>query len=228
MAARRVRWSWVAGLGAVCAALIALPSAAFAQAREPVRFAPGATVANVAGQLVGNQVREYLLRTQAPQAVELTVSGAPPETLFIRVIPSGRSPSAEIPLAVGANESSFRITLPAAGDYIIRIALRTPEDNRRTVTFALRVALMPRVDNTAYYVVDFVCADRTTLRVLTTQDRSAARIERLGQAWVLPRIEAPQGTVRFSDASASFVSRGEEGVLERRNLPTLRCRQAGR
>jgi len=228
MAAHRVRWSWIAGLGALCAALAMLPSTAFAQAREPVRFAPGATVANVSGQLQGNQVREYLLRIQAPQAVELTVSGAPPEALFIRVIPSGRGPGAEIPLAVGANESSFRITLPSAGDYIIRVALRTPEESRRVVAFALRVAFVPRVDNAAYYVVDFVCADRTTLRVLTTQDRSAARIERLGQAWVLPRIEAPQNTVRFSDASTSFTSRGEEGVLERRNLPTLRCRQAGR
>jgi len=205
-----------------------LPAAAFAQAREPVRFARGATVANVTGQLVGTQVREYLLQAPGRQAVELTVSGARPESLFIRVIPSGRMPGAELPLAAGANESSFRLTIPAQGDYIIRVALRDPAADRRGVVFSLRVAFVDQVDATYYYAVNFTCSDRSTLRVLTTQDRTSARVERMGQAWVLPRMEAAQGTVRFGDSATSFTNRGEEGLLERRNLTALRCRQAGR
>ena len=208
---------------------LAAPTVALAQAREPVRFAHGATVANVTGQLEGRQVREYMLSGQQPgQGVEITVGGVRPEALFIRVIPSGRMPGAELPLSAGTNEASFRVTIPSQGDYVLRVALREPEANRRGVVFNLRVSLLSRAETAQYFIVDFTCADRSALRVMTTQDRTAARIERMNQAWVLPRVETPQGTVRFSDGVTSFTSRGEEGTLERRNLAALRCRQQGR
>lgn len=220
---------WAAWLRALLVAAALLPAAAQAQAREPVRFAQGATVTTITGQVQGAQVREYLLQRQVlGQGVELTLSGTSPESVFVRVYPAGRGAGTELPLQAGANESTFRLTIPASGDYVIRVTVRNPEAERRAIVFSLRVALLQRVENTSYFIVDFVCIDRTTLRVLTPQDRSAARIERLGQAWVLPRVETPPGAVRFSDNATTFTSRGEEGILERRNLQTLRCRLAGR
>lgn len=221
--------NWAMRFGVAALLALAAPAAALAQAREPVRFAHGATVANVSGNLQGRQVREYMLSGQQPgQAIEITVGGVRPDALFVRVTPSGRMPGAELPLSVGTNEANFRVILPSQGDYVVRVALRDPETERRGVVFNLRIALLSRAEAAQYIVVDFTCADRSALRVMTTQDRTAARIERMNQAWVLPRVETPQGSVRFSDGATSFTSRGEEGVLERRNLASLRCRQQGR
>lgn len=216
-------------LGLVLLLALLLPGAALAQAREPVRFQPGATVANVTGQLQGTQVREYMLaHQQAGQTIEFTVGGVAPDAIFLRVMPSGRMPGTELPLSAGTNDATFRTTIPTTGDYVVRVALRNPAANRQGAVFTLRVALVSREEAPRYYIVDFTCTDRSQLRVMTTLDRSAARIERMGQAWVLPRVETSPGQVRFADAATTFTSRGEEGVLERRNLAPLRCRQAGR
>ena len=199
-----------------------LASAAWAQTREAVRFARGANAVVISGTIQGSQYREHSLRARAGQQLELAVVTPGSDAVLLRVFPAGRGQVEDLPNRSAANEP-WRVSFPAEGEYIVRVALPAPG---RPLNYRIRLAVSD-APPPVIFVVEFLCADRSTVQLVMPEDRASARIERLGQSWLLPRAESPTGT-RFADAAASFTSRGEEGILERRGAPSLRCRQVGR
>ncbi len=211
------------GAAAAMVCVVALlAGAAWAQTREAVRFARRANTVVISGTLQGSQYREHSLRARAGQQLQITVVAPGADALLLRVFPGGRGQGEDLPNRAGANEP-WRVSLPAEGEYILRVA---PQAAGRPVSYRIRLALSD-APPPVIFVVEFLCADRSTVQLIMPEDRASARVERLGQSWLLPRAESPTGT-RFADAAASFTSRGEEAILERRGVPALRCRQVGR
>jgi hypothetical protein len=85
---------------------------------QPIQFAPGATEADVQGQIPANGIATYSINAQAGQAMELTLSSNSPTARIAVLAPTG------VPLAPqrGNPEGTYwQSTLPASGDYIIQI-----------------------------------------------------------------------------------------------------------
>jgi len=218
---------WLKAIAIVTAISLA-PTMVLGQAREPIRFARGANAANVSGRLEGPQHRDHLLRARAGQDVEITVASVYADLIQVRLFPAGRGLDAALPLERGGTGVSFQAKVPNDGDYVIRVALRDPRAvPLEGAGYRLRVRLTSPAPASAIFVVEFLCADRTVLRLTTNEERSMVHLERLGQTWLLPRAESASG-VRFADANAAFSSRGEQALFERRSVPPLRCRQTGR
>lgn len=193
-----------------------------AQQREPVRFARNSNAAIVSGTVQAGQARELVLRARAGQGLEVAVLAPRPELLELRVAPPGGTAADALPNTASPGQP-WQTSLPVEGEYVIRLS---PAGAGRVVNYRLRVTLTEAPPATVF-VIDFTCLDRSTLRVTLPEDRTSARVERLGQAWQLPRLEGV-GSVRFADAGVAFTARGEEALFERSGLPALRCRQAGR
>lgn len=196
-----------------------------AQQRDTVRLARPANSAVVTGSVQGTRYRDHVLHVRAGQNLEITVLAPSANMVLVRVFPIGRVQGEEVPNTATGNDP-WRGTLPIEGDYAIRVTLpASGAPSRGAVNYRLRINLLdaPQVQ---VFVVPFICADRSALQVVFAADRMAARVERLGQTWQLPRSDSTGG-IRFSEAGISFTSVGEEAILERRGLPSLRCRRAG-
>lgn len=124
------------------AALAGAP--ALAQQVEPVRFAPGASGAAIAGAVKGHGYVDHVLRAKAGQVmtVDIAATGGDGDgSVFYNILPAGKDFPA---LFVGqtAPDAKAEVTLPETGDWAIRTYLMgNDRDAGKTVTYRLDVAI---------------------------------------------------------------------------------------
>lgn len=120
---------------------IAGPLAGTASAQIPsinVNFARGATSTTVAGAIVGDRTRDYVVRAGAGQTLRVTKSGA--AIVYFNVLPPGSNDEA---IFVGSTEGdSFAGTLSQSGAYKIRVyQMRASARRGETGNFRLNIAV---------------------------------------------------------------------------------------
>ncbi|MCS7079168.1 MAG: hypothetical protein NZ585_03845 [Chloracidobacterium sp.] len=133
-----MRWNIGIGLGlwlAVTASLL------FGQSSRPVRlrFTPGAFSTTVSGTLTGYAYRDYVVRARAGQVLSFALSRSTPQPVGV-VLPAGGGD----PLP-GGEDRTGHVTLPADGDYIVRVLLMRNDARRtkRAIRFSLTVEILP-------------------------------------------------------------------------------------
>ncbi len=99
-----------------------------------IQFEAGATSAVVSGQLEARKAARYVLRAQAGQLLEVSVSSQRRVTLTVYT-PGGRALASKV-----ETETSFRGYLPVTGDYVLKVA-----SARRATPFTLTVSIPQRI-----------------------------------------------------------------------------------
>ncbi len=94
-----------------------IPPAQIGGTTQRIRFAAGATSAQVSGQTNGTNVDTYLLEARAGQQMRALVS-SPYSNVYLTVVSPGGSPLAR----AQAGAQSFSGTLPETGDYTLQIS----------------------------------------------------------------------------------------------------------
>lgn len=105
-------------------------------ARPPERidFPAGATSGSVRGVVTGSESREYLFRAQAGQKMKLGVSSKRAKWLVVQVPAPDRTALAQ----------RGEVSLPASGDYLLRLSIRSPEARRgERVEYQARLTILP-------------------------------------------------------------------------------------
>jgi len=104
------------------AATLLLSAPALAQDRVQVQFAPGDYGVTVSNVIIGDAYIDYMLGARAGQKmfVELTVDDSNGHgTVYFNILPPGSTGEA---IYVGSRDgNSTTVTLPADGDYAIRV-----------------------------------------------------------------------------------------------------------
>jgi hypothetical protein len=96
-----------------------------AVALEPTDFRPSELRESIEGALSGKKGLDYLIRGKAGQILRLSASSKRPKELLLRVLPpAGEGPDLFSNAATA--ELSTEMTLPANGDYVLKIGLRKP------------------------------------------------------------------------------------------------------
>lgn len=106
--------------------------------QERVTFKPGASSATLQGSIKGNETVDYVLGAKAGQTMTVTLKTAHGANYF-NVLP----PGSEAAIAIGANlDNRWNGTLPASGDYRIRVYLmRSAARRNETATYTLTVGI---------------------------------------------------------------------------------------
>ncbi len=94
-----------------------IPPAQIGGITQRIRFAAGATSAQVSGQTNGTSIDTYLLEARAGQQMRALVS-SPYSNVYLTVVSPGGSPLAR----AQAGAQSFNGTLPETGDYTLQIS----------------------------------------------------------------------------------------------------------
>jgi len=126
------------GIASVFAILLA-QGMALAQSSERVNFAAGNDNAAVEAEVSGNDYRDYVLGAAAGQTmgVSLITDGS----AYFNILPPGSNGEAIYIGSTDGNDAS--ITLPADGDYTIRVYLMgNDKDSGQTVPFTLSMTIM--------------------------------------------------------------------------------------
>jgi hypothetical protein len=144
------KWS----LLSVLAVLTAMPLAASPQdiRQERLRFKAGATSATVSGSIRGRATVDYVLTARAGQTMTVTLKSSSTANYF-NVLPPGSEAAIAIGETVG---SSWTGTLPADGDYRIRVflvraAARRNEAAKYTLTVSIPRTVDAKVPGTPYH-----------------------------------------------------------------------------
>lgn len=109
-----------------------------AQGKQRVRFAAGASSATIKGVVRGYAYKDYLIGARAGQSIELKLTAAAgPTPIFSVFLPGGGD------LEEAAQMSEFSGTLPANGDYIIRVGMMRADARRKgsASNFTLRISI---------------------------------------------------------------------------------------
>ena len=106
--------------------LVVTGSAVTAQTKTRVRFARGASSANVSGTIRGYLYHDYVVRASAGQTIAVSLD---PNTKCVLTVfkPDGYN------LDIGADRE-FTSELPVSGDYEVRVLLMRSEARRKTVS----------------------------------------------------------------------------------------------
>lgn len=132
-------------LAAVFVTVAALPLAAFAQEQSRVSFEAGNDNATINGTVIGDEYIDYLLGAQAGQS--MSVSLIPEEAtgmanVYFNILPPGSAGEAIYNGSILGPDATG-ITLPADGDYTIRVyQLGDDADDGRTTAFRISVSIM--------------------------------------------------------------------------------------
>jgi hypothetical protein len=112
-------------------------SSAAAQAKQRVRFAPGASAATVSGTVKGYAYRDYIVGAEAGQMIDVKVKSANRYTVFSIFQPNGDN------LEGAAQMDEFHGELPARGDYVIRVMMMRAGARRpgAVSNFRLRISI---------------------------------------------------------------------------------------
>jgi hypothetical protein len=107
---------------------------AHADGREVVRFARGASSATVEATITGHETRDYVLGARAGQTLKVTLWTK--GTLYFNVLAPASTGQAIFNGATAADWYSWSGTLPATGDYVVRVyAMGAARDQRETQGF---------------------------------------------------------------------------------------------
>jgi hypothetical protein len=127
-------------LATLVAVVIAPAAAGLARAdggirRETVKFASGASSAQIKGQIKGDATVDYVIRAAAGQTLSVALQKSNPQNYF-NVLPPG---SNDVAMFVGDAGGDYKGLLPADGDYVVRVylmraAARRGESSSYTVT----------------------------------------------------------------------------------------------
>lgn len=126
------------GIASVIAILLS-QGMALAQSSERVNFAAGNDNAAVEAEVSGNDYRDYVLGAAAGQTmgVSLITDGS----AYFNILPPGSNGEAIYIGSTDGNDAS--ITLPADGDYTIRVYLMgNDKDSGQMVPFTLSMTIM--------------------------------------------------------------------------------------
>ena len=117
---------------AIVSALIMAAGAAFAQGirQEKVSFKAGTSSATIKGSLKGDETVDYLLNARAGQTMRVSLKGSNAANYF-NVLPPGSEAAIAIGEALG---NEWTGTLPADGDYRIRVFLMRSAARRNEVS----------------------------------------------------------------------------------------------
>ncbi|MEO1191541.1 MAG: hypothetical protein AAFY02_07280 [Pseudomonadota bacterium] len=125
---------------AFCLAFALWPLATSAQGlqEERITFEPGTTGAVISGGINGNQIVDYLITAQAGQRMEVTFEPSNPSAYFNLLYE--KNPKA---LHIGTLYGNrFSDTLPATGDYRVRVYLANSAARRgETAAYMLQVSI---------------------------------------------------------------------------------------
>jgi hypothetical protein len=94
--------------------------------QEPVQFAKGASSTVIKGQLKGDATVDYVVRAAAGQTLSVKLQETNPQNYF-NVMPPASQGSA---MFVGDTGEDYSGTLPADGDYVVRVYLMRPAARR--------------------------------------------------------------------------------------------------
>jgi hypothetical protein len=94
--------------------------------QEPVQFARGTTSATLKGQLIGDQMVDYVVRAAAGQTLSVKLTKSNPQNYF-NVMPPGSTGSA---MYVGDTGEDYSGVLPTDGSYLVRVYLMRPAARR--------------------------------------------------------------------------------------------------
>jgi hypothetical protein len=109
---------------AQCGTGEALASAGIRQ--ETVQFARGTSSADIKGQIKGDATVDYVVRAAAGQTLSVKLQETNPQNYF-NVMPPASQGSA---MFVGDTGEDYSGTLPADGDYVVRVYLMRPAARR--------------------------------------------------------------------------------------------------
>ena len=110
-----------------------IPAAQIGGTTQRIRFAAGATSAQVSGQTNGTSIDTYLLEARAGQQMRALVS-SPNSNVYLTVVSPGGSPLAR----AQAGAQNFNGTLPESGDYTLQISAPV---GTATTTYILNVSV---------------------------------------------------------------------------------------
>lgn len=104
-----------------------------------VQFAKGKSSASIKGSIKGGEDIDYVLRANAGQTLNVDFN-ASKGAAFFNVVPPGSTFEA---LFVGMNDGNhYSGTLPADGDYIIRLYLKgNAKDSDKPVSYTLKIGI---------------------------------------------------------------------------------------
>ncbi len=110
-----------------------IPAAQIGGTTQRIRFAAGATSAQVSGQTNGTSIDTYLLEARAGQQMRALVS-SPYSNVYLTVVSPGGSPLAR----AQAGAQNFNGNLPETGDYTLQISAPV---GTATTTYILNVSV---------------------------------------------------------------------------------------
>lgn len=120
------------------AALCSLPSVTSGQAKQRVRFARGTTEATVRGTVRGYEYRDHIVGASVGQSISVKLNSPNTFSVFSIFLPNGEN------LEGAAQVNEYQGTLPASGDYSIRVLMMRAQARRRgsvsnyTLTVSIR------------------------------------------------------------------------------------------
>jgi hypothetical protein len=107
---------------------------------QPIQFAPGATEAEVQGQLAANGIASYSISAQAGQAMALSLSSNSNSARIAVLAPTG----IPLPPQRGNPEGTYwQGTLPANGTYLVQVLAGNAAP---TANFSLNVTIPVRIN----------------------------------------------------------------------------------
>lgn len=126
------------GMLVMAALAAALPAIGVAQVRQQrVAFKPGASSASISGTLTGDDTIDYVLGARAGQTMTIAFKPAGPNSSY-NVLP----PGSEVAIAIGDTVGNqWSGTLPANGDYRMRVFLSRAAARGKTESYALTVSI---------------------------------------------------------------------------------------
>jgi hypothetical protein len=129
-----------AAAAAIIAALVLAGTAAASAGirQEPVQFAKGSSSTVITGQIKGDTTIDYVVRAAAGQTLSVKLQKSNGQNYF-NVLPPGSTGSA---MFVGDSGENYSGTVPADGDYAVRVYLMRPAARRgESSSYTLTIAV---------------------------------------------------------------------------------------
>jgi len=129
-----------AAAAAISSALVLAGTAAAGAGirQEPVQFAKGSSSTVITGQIKGDTTIDYVVRAAAGQTLSVKLQKSNGQNYF-NVLPPGSTGSA---MFVGDSGENYSGTLPADGDYAVRVYLMRPAARRgESSSYTLTIAV---------------------------------------------------------------------------------------
>jgi hypothetical protein len=110
--------------------------------QERVQFQPGKTSKTIQGRIKGEQIVDYLVNAKAGQSMTVSMTTNNGGNSF-NIFAPGKVPGNDAALFIGEmNNNRYKGTLPASGDYLIRVALvRSAARRNEVANYKLQITI---------------------------------------------------------------------------------------